>query len=138
MNLDLNGPKLRFVVDGCVQETSPSYEINTPELVKKYWNEHIKSDPTVEEHKEHLIVIIVNTNLKVIGYTVVSTGTVDKCLACVRNILQPVLISGAKSFLLLHNHPSGKTCPSSADRLTTLKVKEAAELMERLFQAFLT
>lgn len=44
-------------------------------------------------------------------------------------IFTRLLLSGARGFVLVHNHPSGDSTPSAIDISNTKKVKEGAELL---------
>lgn len=84
-------------------------------------------------NKEHLKVVLLNTRSQLIKVEDVSIGTLDETIAHPRDILRPVLVFNAHSFLLVHNHPSGDPSPSSADRQITRRVAEAADLMRLKF-----
>ena len=47
-----------------------------------------------------------------------------------RLVLRDALLSMATGLILCHNHPSGSLKPSSADRLITKKIKDAAKMMD--------
>ena len=85
-------------------------------------------------NKEHLKVVLLNTRGHLIKVEDVSIGTLDETIAHPRDILRPVLLFNAHSFLLVHNHPSGDPSPSSADRQITRRLAEASELMRLKFQ----
>jgi len=72
----------------------------------------------------------VDTRLRLIGYTVVSVGTVSETSAHPREILRPVIVAAAHGFILLHNHPSGDASPSRADEMITRRIVEAAGIMQ--------
>ena len=120
---------LRFIVTGCEQESCSNYRLDTPQNVHAFWKKEIQSDPTLEPNKEHLIVILLNTINAVVGYTVVSTGTVSESMAYTRDILRPVIVGGTKHFIMIHNHPSGNPSPSEQDYSLTRQVNQASHLM---------
>lgn len=108
----------------------PTFELSSPIDILRYWRVHIASDPTIEDYKEQLLVVAIDTRMNVIGHHIVSVGTVDQCLLFVRDVLRPVLVAGAKRFVLMHNHPSGDSRPSSADITVTQKLVKACEVMD--------
>jgi DNA repair protein RadC len=57
-------------------------------------------------------------------------GTIDGCVISAREVIRSCLLHAAASLLLYHNHPSGDTMPSQADELVTLRIKEAAALID--------
>ncbi|MEI8038110.1 MAG: DNA repair protein RadC [Verrucomicrobiota bacterium] len=80
--------------------------------------------------QEHVVVAVVDTRLRHLGTAVVSVGTVSESSAHPREILRPVITRGAHGFILIHNHPSGDPSPSQADERVTLRLVEAASLMQ--------
>lgn len=105
-------------------------EVSDPVGMLRYWREHVASDPTVEDYKEQVLVVAIDTRMRVIGHHVVSVGTIDQCLLFVRDVLRPVLVAGAKRFILVHNHPSGDPAPSPPDIAVTKKLVRACEVMD--------
>ena len=82
---------------------------------------------------EQVVVAALDTRLRHLSTTVVSTGTVNESCAHPREILRPVLTRAAYGFVLIHNHPSGDPSPSRADELITRRLVEAATLMQVRF-----
>ncbi len=93
----------------------------------------MEAEPTFEPDKELLVVVCLNTRLVMKGWHVVSLGSLNECLAKVREVLRPVLLTGSYGFALVHNHPSGDPSPSEADRRFTRRIDEAAQMMELRF-----
>jgi DNA repair protein RadC len=60
----------------------------------------------------------------------ISLGSLNECLAHPRDILRPVISHNAYGFILVHNHPSGDPSPSEADRRLTVRISEAARLLQ--------
>ena len=120
---------LRFIVSGGHQESCSKYVLNSPKKVHQFWKKEIQPDSTLEPNKEHLIVVLLNTSNKVVGHTIIATGTVSQCLACTRDILRPVIVAGVKNFILIHNHPSGDPTPSQEDYHMTKQLYNASHLM---------
>lgn len=79
---------------------------------------------------EVFIVLFLNRANKINHYEVVSTGGISGTVADPRVILRRALEERAVAIILCHNHPSGNLRPSMADRELTLKIKEAARLMD--------
>lgn len=83
--------------------------------------------------KESLHVLVLNSRLHLVTMVEISVGTTNATLAHPRDILRPVLVNNAVSFVLTHNHPSGDPTPSQADRTLTQSVAKAASLFELRF-----
>ena len=69
--------------------------------------------------KEHLRGLYLNAHYKVIHDEVISIGTVDANIVHPREVFRPALEYSAAAVILVHNHPSGVTDPSSADLQVT-------------------
>ena len=79
--------------------------------------------------QEHVIVLGLNARSEVVGRRTVAIGSVNKAIVEPRDILGWAVAAGVAGVILVHNHPSGATDPSSADTIFTEKVKRAAELL---------
>jgi DNA repair protein RadC len=80
--------------------------------------------------KESLRVVLLDTKLRLLRHEEISLGSLNECLAHPREILRPAVLHNAYAFILVHNHPSGDPSPSDADRRLTLRIAEAARLMQ--------
>lgn len=80
--------------------------------------------------KESLRVVLLDTKLRLLRVEQVSLGSLNECLAHPREILRPAVVHNAHAFILVHNHPSGDPSPSEADRRITLRMAEAAKMLQ--------
>lgn len=103
--------------------------MDSPEVAFDLWQEVVSDDPSHEPDKEHLIVVLLNTKLRTIGYHVVSVGSLNEAIAHPREIFRAAIVAGAFAFVLMHNHPSGDPTPSEADRRLTRKIQEGAQIV---------
>ena len=79
--------------------------------------------------RERAIVLVCTGAHRVRRVVTVSDGAMDRSLVPVREILNAVLRHDGRAFALAHNHPSGDTEPSAADRRATGEVHEAAKVI---------
>jgi DNA repair protein RadC len=86
-----------------------------------------------QEDQECFYVLLLDTQLHVRGIVEVARGARDRVSIPIPDVFRPVLMSGATSFGVAHNHPSGKAAPSEADKELTLTIIEAAEQLNILF-----
>lgn len=80
--------------------------------------------------REHMGVLYLDTQLRLIEYRVVFSGAVSRCIVSPREIVKDALQLNATAIIMAHNHPSGESNPSRADVDSTLKTKEALTLFE--------
>ena len=66
---------------------------------------------------------------KVLGVFEVSHGTGNSSFLRPREVFMRLLLAGASSFVVIHNHPSGDCTPSKVDIDITRVLKEAGNMM---------
>ena len=75
--------------------------------------------------QEHFVVLLFNRANKLIGFYKHTIGSSNATLADIPMIIGIVTKSLAQSVIISHNHPSGNTQPSEADKALTKKAKIA-------------
>lgn len=103
-------------------------------------NEQIISDSTsffnyispliVDLDHEEFWAVYLNNRGKVLGRQRISSGGMTETNVDPRIIFRGALEMKAVSFMVAHNHPSGKLEPSREDRTLTHHLQEAGELMQ--------
>lgn len=78
---------------------------------------------------EEFWVLLLNQASRVISKIRINSGGIDQTCADVRTILREALLQRATQIALIHNHPSGNTTPSNADRQLTQLIKKGGETM---------
>lgn len=97
---------------------------NGPESIARTARALIK-----QTHKEHFLVLYLDSQHRITGYNVAGIGTVNSCQAHPRDIFAPAILQNCISIIAVHNHPSGNCEPSKEDREITKKLKEAGNLL---------
>lgn len=87
-------------------------------------------DPNKIELIEQFKVLLLSQSNKVLGIYEASSGGITGTVVDIRLLFAAALKANAVGFIITHNHPSGKTVPSEADRGITRKIKEAGELLD--------
>lgn len=87
-------------------------------------------DPNTIGYVETFIALYLNRASRVIGYKVISTGGVASTIVDAKVVFGIALKCCASSIILSHNHCSGNTNPSQADRKLTQKLVKAGELLD--------
>jgi len=80
--------------------------------------------------REEAIALYLNHNLVPVATAQISKGSATSTILAPQLILTHALLSGATTFVLYHNHPSGHIYPSNADLKITKKILEAGKLMD--------
>jgi DNA repair protein RadC len=102
-----------------------SRAIDTPEDVARLLGEEMRL-----LDYESVRVICLNTKHMVLAVEEITRGTLNESLFHPREAFRPALARQAHAVILVHNHPSGSTTPSEADRLVTRRMKAAGELLQ--------
>lgn len=79
--------------------------------------------------EEHVWMLSMDSKMKLLGIFEVSHGTVNTAPVAPREIFIRLLLTGAASFVLVHNHVSGCVEPSKEDVETTKRMSVVGALM---------
>lgn len=107
------------------RESLHRQKVDSPELVYDLLGAEMRS-----LSKESLRVILLDTKYHLKRVEEISRGSLNESVAHPREIFQPALTFSAYAFILVHNHPSGDPTPSEADRRLTVRLNEAARLLQ--------
>lgn len=83
--------------------------------------------------QEHVIAIYIDIKAKVIKFETIYIGTLNQVAIHPREIFKNALKLNAYGIILVHNHPSGNSHPSSADRQVTEEMERAGEILKIKF-----
>lgn len=82
------------------------------------------------EDREHFVVLFLDARHCLVARERLFSGTVDGAAVYPRVIVQRALFHNAAAVILGHNHPSGIPAPSGADKVITMRVREALSLVD--------
>lgn len=80
-----------------------------------------------EETREHFMAFFLDAHLKIVGFEIVSIGTMTEAWLHPRELFRAAIGALAHSVLLVHNHPSGDVTPSAEDNALTKRIMAAGE-----------
>src|ERR1043166_3167344 len=103
---------------------------DTPECAAKFWAEHIEDAARFTPGVENFAVLLLNTRRRIIGWQIVSTGTLDTLLVHAREVFKVAIVANAAALVLMHNHPSGDPTASEADIRVTRDLIRAGQLLK--------
>ena len=101
-----------------------------PEQAAAYWKLHIPTHPYFNPECECLVVLILNARHKVKGHYLVSIGTMDTILVHPREVFRLAIMASAHAIIIMHNHPSGESQPSTAVIQVTRDLIRASQLLK--------
>jgi DNA repair protein RadC len=96
---------------------------NSAEFIKRFYSDDI-------EIFESFFILLLNRNNQTIGYAKISQGGVSGTYVDVKIIAKYCVDSLASGVILAHNHPSGNTNPSEADKTITRRTIEALKFLD--------
>jgi DNA repair protein RadC len=79
--------------------------------------------------REMFVALLLDGKNQVLGFNIVSIGSLTAALVHPREVFKPVILANAAAVILLHNHPSGSPEPSAEDRALTERLERAGELL---------
>lgn len=107
------------------QQMTYNEAVNSPETAIMYFQAELES-----HEREVFMVLFLDNQNRLIKKEKMFFGTINQTSVYPREIVKLALRCNAASILIAHNHPSGSSEPSDADRIMTARIEEACELMD--------
>ena len=79
--------------------------------------------------EENFVAFHLDAKMNIIGYQVVSQGTLTASLVHPREVFKSAFLSNANSIIVAHNHPAGSLSASDEDIETTRLLIKAGKLL---------
>jgi DNA repair protein RadC len=79
--------------------------------------------------RELFYILFLDNRHRVIAEDTLFMGTIDSSEVHPREVIKATLKHNAAAVIISHNHPSGMTEPSAADRAITQRLREALDLI---------
>ena len=99
--------------------------LDQPQAVKDYLRLKLVAEPN-----EVFAIVFMNSQHRVLAYEPMFKGTLDSTAVYPCVVVQRALELNAGAVIFSHQHPSGCTEPSSADRVLTDRLKAALALID--------
>ncbi len=99
--------------------------LDKPQAVKDYLRLKLVAEPN-----EVFAIVFMNSQHRVLAYEPMFKGTLDSTAVYPRVVVQRALELNAGAVIFSHQHPSGCTEPSNADRVLTDRLKAALALID--------
>ena len=126
MTISISKYKIQLVKEDSNNYLENCEALTSPDRVASALNEIFNLENQTDEH---FVMLCLNTKNRIIGAFEVCVGTIDASLINIRGIMQRALLCNASRIMVAHNHPSGDSSPSREDKKSTMKIKEACDLM---------
>jgi DNA repair protein RadC len=79
--------------------------------------------------REMFVALLLDGKNQVLGFNVVSVGSLTAALVHPREVFKPAILANAAALILVHNHPSGDPEPSAEDKAITERLRHAADIV---------
>jgi len=86
------------------------------------------------QRQECFLSILLDGQNRLLAERLITEGIPTQATIYVRRVMEEALRVSASAFVVAHNHPSGHPSPSPADDKTTQELKQAAGLLDLVFQ----
>jgi DNA repair protein RadC len=87
-------------------------------------------DKDIIEYQEQFFMLLLNRANYVLGWIMLSQGGTSGTVVDPKIIFTLALITNANSFILAHNHPSGRIVPSEHDISLTKSISQSGKFLE--------
>ncbi len=99
--------------------------LTDPETTREYLRYILRDEPI-----EKFGALLLDNRHRVISYSTLATGTINQATVHPREVVRLALEKNVAAMIFAHNHPSGISEPSHADKRLTQRLKEALALVD--------
>ncbi len=99
--------------------------LNSPQQTRRYLITRLRHYP-----HEVFAALFLDNRHRIITFEELFRGTINGATVHPREVVKRALTHNAAALIFAHNHPSGVTEPSEADRTITRRLKEALALID--------
>jgi len=100
-----------------------------PQLINRPADLERFVEPLKMYSEEHFVSFHLDARNHVIGYHIVSHGTVTASLVHPREVFKAALLANSHAIIVAHNHPAGSLVPSQEDLDVTETLIKAGQLL---------
>jgi DNA repair protein RadC len=99
--------------------------LENPHAVREYLKAMLRHEP-----HEVFGCLFLDSKHQVLTFEALFRGSIDNTSVHPREVVKRALAHNAAALILCHNHPSGNSDPSQADRVLTKRLQTALELID--------
>ena len=99
--------------------------LESPQAVRDYLKSLLRHEP-----HEVFGCLFLDSKHRMLAFEILFRGSIDSASVYPRQVVKRALAHNAAAVIFFHNHPSGITEPSQADRTLTKRLTQALDLIE--------
>ncbi len=99
--------------------------LTDPAAAGRYFAQRLRHRP-----QEVFAALLLDNRHRALAFEELSSGTIDSAEVHPRELVRRALALNAAAVIVGHNHPSGNSEPSLADRAVTVRLRQALELVD--------
>lgn len=111
-------------------KTRVEEKISSPDILAGIFKKILETENEFDIDKEHFWIVGLKSNNRVKFIELISIGTLNALLTHPREVFHPAVVRAAASIIIVHNHPSGDTSPSTEDKQITIRMVDVGKMMD--------
>jgi DNA repair protein RadC len=111
-------------------KTRVEEKISSPDILAGIFKKILETENEFDIDKEHFWIVGLKSNNRVKFIELISIGTLNASLTHPREVFRPAVVRAAASIIIVHNHPSGDTSPSTEDKQITIRMVDVGKMMD--------
>jgi DNA repair protein RadC len=104
-------------------------KVQNSSSVYRIMREILMRENAIERDHEHVYVVCLAPNNKILNIELVSLGAIDETVLKPMQVFRIALMKGAVRLILVHNHPHGELKPSEADKDVTDRMIQVGNIV---------
>lgn len=114
-------PRLKVTRAGQIKEPGATY--------CSVYDVLVNTRKMIRLDQEQFWVLHLNAKNRLIGYEVISAGSLTASIVHPREVFKGAILNGSAAIVCCHNHPSGDPTPSAEDDAITSRLQQGADLL---------
>ena len=125
-DMRLSEDRLPMLIRECVVTYPDRLHKNSPHLIAEWLDDVLDIRRRAQEIA---VLLLFDAGFNLIGYSVLSSGSITTTVLSARETYQVALAAGATAIVVAHQHPSLDPTPSREDRTVMEQLKSAGEMI---------
>lgn len=103
--------------------------LDGPDKLFNFWREVVAKSVWYNPEVEHVVAVALNTKFKVLGFGLISIGSINETVCHPREVFRLGVALGAYTMIVMHNHPSGDPTMSTTDLNLLRRLRDSGKIL---------